>query len=315
MASDWAWLNGKWIPADQLAIPVWDAGFVYGATVTDLCRTIGHHLFLWPAHVQRFLASAEMCAVALPYSASELTAVAEELVLRQTPLLAPWEDLALVLFATPGPIPQYRPISSAATNVQPTNQPGPTVGLHTFRLPLARYARLWREGFDLVSVPQAPPCTILPRRAKHRSRLHWWLAQRQAEHISPGATALLCESDGEVLETAFANVVLVFSNTLVTPPLDHVLPGISLQYVSQLAHLLGWQTEYRSIYPDDVRRADEAFLTSSSFCILPVSRVDGKPFPCPGSRTTQLLQAWSESVGFDLLVQLATAEKDSTASC
>ncbi|MDW8221955.1 MAG: aminotransferase class IV [Gemmatales bacterium] len=303
MEHDWAWLNGRWIPAQQLALPVWDAGLIYAATVTDLCRTIGHRLFRWHVHLQRFFTSAELCDIPIFYSAEELTQIAEELVRRQTALLAPLEDLALVLVATPGSVPQYQPI--ATSRESPDASPSePTLALHTFRLPLARYARLWHQGFHLVSVPLAVPDSALPRRAKHRSRLHWWRAQRHVERLHPGATALLCDADGSLLETSFANLVLVVGDTLISSDPNRVLPGISVQVVAELVNTLGYSFHYRIIQPDDVHQATEAFLTSSSFCLLPIRQIDDRTFPCPGPVTQQLLAAWSELVSFDLLAQL-----------
>ncbi|GBD36767.1 Branched-chain-amino-acid aminotransferase [bacterium HR36] len=322
MVRDWAWLNGQWIPAQDLAIPVWDAGFVFGATVTDLCRTIGHRLFRCSEHVRRFFASAQLCDIPLAYTETELTKVAEELVARQIARLSAWEDLAVVIFATPGSVAQYRPIS-ASPDVADQEQrasrrqegvgnfldDSPTLGLHTFRLPLERYARLWRTGFRLIRVGQAPEDHIFPRQAKHRSRLYWWRAQRQVERQQPGAIALLCDRDGALLETAFANLVLVFGETLATPSLDRVLHGVSLQVVAELADALGCKWQPQNIYPDAVMHAEEAFLTSSSFCLLPVQQIDGKKFRCPGPMAQQLLRAWSELASFDLLAQLAAHDR------
>jgi len=311
MTEDWAWLNGQWVPAQQVAIPVWDAGFVYAATVTDLCRTIGHRLFRWPEHLRRFLASAELCEVPIHYSEAELTQVAEALVTRQIRQLSPWEDLAVVLFATPGPVAQYRPMSMTSQENPGSAYPEvvPTLGLHTFRLPLSRYARLWREGFRLASVPLALPDRLLPRSAKHRSRLHWWRGQRQIERQSPGTIAVFCENDGALLETAFANLVVVLGDTLATPPQERVLNGISLQVVRELARQIGRGIEERLLYRADLERATEAFLTSSSFCLLPVREIDGKVFPCPGPIAGQLLRAWSDLVGYDLLAQLSVHDR------
>jgi branched-chain amino acid aminotransferase len=315
MIRNWAWLNGVWLEAETLAIPVWDAGFVFGATVTDLCRTINHRLFRWPDHVHRFFKSAELCHVPIGYSPDEILATGEQLVARQTAALAAHEDLALVVFATPGPVEQYRPAPSTAVTKLSAAETAPTVGMHTFRLPLARYARLWREGYYLSTVPVVAPSEhALPRQAKHRSRLHYWRAQRMVPSSRPGMAALLCDADGCLLETAFANLVLVQGDALLSPPAERILHGISLQFVAELAQRMGWKVHYRPLFPADVARAEEAFLTSSSFCLLPVRQIDGKEFPCPGAAAQRLIQAWSETVGYDLLAQLSQAGAASSGS-
>ena len=65
---------------------------------------------------------------------------------------------------------------------------------------------------------------------------------------------------------------------LVTPPLDGgLLPGITRGVVCDLARGLGVALEERELTPDDVRNADEVFLTSSVRGIMPVRSVDGRP--------------------------------------
>jgi branched-chain amino acid aminotransferase len=55
----------------------------------------------------------------------------------------------------------------------------------------------------------------------------------------------------------------------------------------------------------DVYVADEAFLTATSFSILPVARVNGKPLAVetPGPITRMLIGRWSELVGVDIVAQ------------
>src|SRR5205809_6604709 len=99
-----AFLNGAWIPASRLCVPIHDAGFVLGATVTDLCRTFRHRLFRLPDHLARFRNSCRSARIPQPVADDELTRLAEQLIAHNAALLPHEHDLALVLFATPGPI-------------------------------------------------------------------------------------------------------------------------------------------------------------------------------------------------------------------
>ncbi|MEO2090601.1 MAG: aminotransferase class IV, partial [Gemmataceae bacterium] len=76
---------------------------MFGATVTDFCRTYRHRLFRWPDHLARLRRDAAACFIPLPYSDEELTAAAEHLVSENAKGLPPDDDLALTTFATPGP--------------------------------------------------------------------------------------------------------------------------------------------------------------------------------------------------------------------
>jgi branched-chain amino acid aminotransferase len=65
----------------------------------------------------------------------------------------------------------------------------------------------------------------------------------------------------------------------------------------------------------DIYTADEAFFTSTPYCIMPATRINGLPVGDGqvGSVTQRLLAAWSERVGMDIVAQamrhLAEAEK------
>src|SRR5438067_867239 len=107
MSEPLAYLEGRFIPQSALRLPLHDAGFVFGATVTDLCRTFHHRLFRLSDHLTRFRRSCQAAHVPQPVPDTELAAIAERLVTHNAALLKPDEDLALVLLATPGPIGYY----------------------------------------------------------------------------------------------------------------------------------------------------------------------------------------------------------------
>src|SRR5262245_12815895 len=97
-----AYLNGQFVPLAQLAIPVSDAGFVFGATATDFVRTFRGKLFRLSDHIERFRQSCELCRIPLTATDGELTAAAAKLVESNGRSSA--GELALILFATPGPL-------------------------------------------------------------------------------------------------------------------------------------------------------------------------------------------------------------------
>src|SRR5438874_5959948 len=125
MAAPLVYLNGQFI-LGPLAIPAWDAGFVFGATVTDLVRTFGGQLFRLDDHLARFRQSCRLCRMPLPVDDGKLKAAAERLVEHNFLLLPdvnatfrafaqfqrdgrtyPAQELGLVIVATPGPLGHY----------------------------------------------------------------------------------------------------------------------------------------------------------------------------------------------------------------
>jgi branched-chain amino acid aminotransferase len=302
MAEPLAYLNGRFLLQGEARLALNDAGFVFGATVTDLVRTFAHRLFRLPDHLRRFRQSCARARVPQPVGDGELTAVAERLVAHNAALIRPEQDLALVLFATPGPVGYY------------LGEPGgpgdgpPTLGLHTFPLPFARYARLFREGARLFVPPtrHVPPASIDPR-VKQRSRLHWWLAEQQVRDIEPGASALLLDADSHVTETAAANLLLVRGGAVLSPPRSAVLGGISLQVTEELCRELGLPFREEALTVADCLGADEALLTCTSFCLAGVSHLNGKALTWPGPVYRRLLRAWGEATGTDVARQILSA--------
>ena len=226
MTTPLAYLNGSFLPQTQVSLAFHDAGFVFGATVTDLCRTFQHRPFRLADHVARFRRSCEAARIPQPVPDQRLHEIAQELIAHNATLLAAHDDLAVVLAATPGPIGYY-----AGQPGDPGDGP-PTILLHTFPLPLGRYVRLFREGASLriPSTRHVPPACVDPR-IKHRSRLHWWLAQQEVRMLEPTSSALMLDVDGFVTETAAANFLIVRGRTVFSPPRDSILGGISLRVV------------------------------------------------------------------------------------
>jgi branched-subunit amino acid aminotransferase/4-amino-4-deoxychorismate lyase len=289
-----AYLNGRFLPASQATIPLADTGFVLGATVAEQIRTFAGEPFRLDDHLARLERSLEIIGVKPDLGAAELAVVARKLAAGNHRLQDPHDDLGLSVLVTPGVYPAYAPSEST----------WPTVCLHTYPLPFRLWHRKYETGQALVTtdVEQVSPKSWPPA-LKCRSRMHYYLADRRAEEIEPGARALLLDCNGLVTEASTANLVIAESaGRLVSPPHAKVLPGISLAQVVALAGELGMETFERDLTVDDVGAAEEVFLTSTPLCLLPVTRLNGRPIAdgTPGPIFRRLLGAWSRQVGIDV---------------
>jgi branched-subunit amino acid aminotransferase/4-amino-4-deoxychorismate lyase len=301
-----AYLNGRTVRASEACLPVYDAGVVLGASVSELCRTFRKRLDRLDDHLDRFLRTLRLARMEIDVGVPELRAISERLVAHNGPLLPEGSELGLVLFATGGEV------SSFSGMLDRPLRAGPTLCVHTFPLAFALYAPLVERGARLVtpSVRQVPPACWDPR-MKCRSRMHYFLADREAREKDPQATALLLDLDGYVTETSTANFLMVKAGTIVSPPGDRVLPGISRSVVGDLAARLGIPDAERLIPLEEVLRAEEAFLTSTPYCLAPVSHVNGAPIGAgvPGPVYLRLAEAWSAEVGLDIRKQILEAAR------
>jgi len=292
-----AYLNGRFVPASEVAISPTDAGFVLGATVAEQLRTFAGKLFRLDDHLARLEQSLGIVGVKPGVTMDELAGVAGELVARNYRLVAPGDDLGLSVFVTPGEYPAYSSSESAV----------PIVCMHTYLLPFRLWAEKYEKGQSLVVTEiRQVPVESWPPGLKCRSRMHYHLADRRAAEIEPGARALLLDGDGLVTEASTANIIVsTEADELVCPPQAKVLAGISLSEVTCLAAEAGIETVHRDLTTQDVAAAAEVLLTSTPSCLLPVTRFNGHEIADgkPGPIFRRLLAAWSDRVGIEIAAQ------------
>ena len=306
MQRPFAFRNGEFISEHEAAVPLNDAGFVLGATLTEQLRTFGGRLFHLEDHLQRLERSLQIVGIDPGMSRGQMANVAEQLIGFNSSDIQEHDDLGLSIFVTPGPY--------AALNDGKSGEP--LVCMHTYRLPFCQWVEKYEFGQALAAtdVQQISAKNWVPE-LKCRSRMHYWLADRAAAAKQPGARALLQDAEGFVLETSSANLVIYHTDDgLISPPREKVLPGISLAVLLALADELGVSHHERELTADDVARADEVLVSSTPYCVLAVTQFNGQPIGDgrPGEIFRATLAAWSAKVGFDIVDQarrFATRDK------
>jgi branched-chain amino acid aminotransferase len=303
MSGPLAYLDGKFIPRDEARLTIHDAGLVFGAAVTDFCRTFHQKLFCWPDHLARFRRGCNTCFIPLLLDDEELTSRAWELVEHNARLIEPDQELALITFATPGPFGFY---AGTPGQVGP-----PTLCMHTAVIPFERYRWFFSDGIAL-DIPGAHGYAdddLAPPGVKHRSRLHWWRADQLVNNRAgndPGPRsrlALLRDCRGNLTETAIGNLLLVCDGTVLTPS-QGVLDSLSLRFVAKLCEEQEIRFRADDLRLEDCIHASEAMLCGSAFCLAGVRWIAGHDIPWPGPITRRLLAAWSERVGLDIAAQM-----------
>src|SRR5262249_16923768 len=152
--------------------------------------------------------SCELCRIPQTVPDAEITRFAEHLIEQNMCWLDANDEVVVVLFAMPGEF-------------------GPNLCITTEVLHGAHYRRILESGAKLmIPAVRHVPEECIPRSAKMRSRMFWWIAEQQAHDVDPDASALLLDLAGNVTETASANFLIVDNGTVVSPPQTGVLDGI-----------------------------------------------------------------------------------------
>lgn len=297
MTEPLVYLREGFVPASQAKLNIYDLGIVLGATLTEMTRTFHHRPWRAEDHVARLYRSLKYAGIAVPQSPEEMLARTLELAGANARLIGPDEDLGIVHFVTPGENALYAGSAGGGGPMRPT------VCIHSFPLRFEGWRHLFTDGAHVVtpSIRHIPPQCLEPK-MKNRSRLHWFLADREARTVDPRAIPLLLDLDGNVTECAGSNLVIVQGATIVSPTRRNILWGVSLETVRELAPTVGMTFVERDFQPFDVVNADEAWLTTTPYCLAPCTRINQLPIGDgrPGPRFRALIGAWSERVGLDI---------------
>lgn len=294
-------LNNQFIPASQAHLNIYDLGIVLGATLTEMTRTFAHQPFCLEDHVARLYRSCKYAGITLPLTQEQMVEKTQELSQTNCRLIKSHEDLGIVHFVTPGEQPLY------AGSAMGTARLTPTICIHSFSLPLSAWRHLLSEGAHVVtpSIRHIPPQCIDPK-TKNRSRLHWFLADQQSHAVDPKAISLLLDMDGNITECSGSNFVVVKNKTIYSPTSRNILGGVSLQTVRELACEMGLQWVEKDLQIYDVVNADEAWLTTTPYCMAPCTKINNLPIGNGeiGPLFFKMLDAWGTKVNMDILAQI-----------
>jgi len=289
-----AYCNGTWMPFSEVRIDPTDRGFITGDAVFDAARTFDGVAFLLEAHIDRLYRSLHVARIDPGIPASGMLELSREVIERNEEIRAGVGDFQVWQGVTRGP-------GRWAHEAGP-----PTVYVKVSPVDFARYAHLYESGAHAVlTSARALSYGSVDPKLKTHSRMHFNLAELEAAQVDPAGWPVLLDERGNLCEGSGYNLFLVRDECLLTPPAGGVLAGISRGYVIELARDLGVAVIERDLQAYDLYTADEAFFTGTSPCVLPVTRADAITVGTgvPGPVSMQLLDAWSDRVGVDIVAQ------------
>ena len=294
MAEYVAYFNGEWVPSSQIKIDLMDRGFMIGDTIYDFERTFNGKGFRLKEHIDRLYRSLKYVRIDPQLSPDEMLQISEEAVQRNEHLLAEAGDFTILQFVTRG-------AGYFAWNAGP-----PSVGVTIAPISFALFAPMYTEGVHgaITRTRSYDPGSLDPK-VKHFSRMNFSLAELESNDVDPGAWAILTDADGNITEGTRQNVSIVTDGVLRTPQDRSLLQGVSRGMLFDLAAQLNIPAAEEDLQPYDMHTADEAFFSSSAYCMLPITQVDRRQIGDgkPGPIMQRILAAWSEAVGVSIVEQ------------
>ena len=275
--------NGKYVPAHEATVSVFDHGVLYGDGVFEGIRAYNRRVFKLERHIERLFDSARAIRLEMPMSAADVVGIVLE-TCRQNAIV----DGYIRLVVTRG---------AGDLGIDPRSCRRAEV-IVIARKVGALYRRAANRGISLATSPfrRVAPDALSPE-IKSLNYLNNVLAKIDA--ADRGADeALFLGANGYVAEATADNLFIVTPRGLATPPATQGLNGITRETVIELAAEQGVPVHERSISLVDVWTAREVFLCGTMAEVVPVGSVDGRTIGNgePGEVTTGIMTAYSALV-------------------
>ncbi len=294
------WLNGAYVDESRASISLRDTGLLHAAGVFTTMRSYGGKVFRLPQHLARVRQSCDALFIPIQYKDEVLSAAIEELLSRNE-----MADARLRLTITRG---AARPNPLHGTQLEPN--------AFITAAPLEPYPKEFYDRGLTVILLDEQKLNPYDLQAGHKTLNYFsrLAALREANRRSAGE-ALWFNVHNYLQSGSIANVFIVKSNTLITPPTrvdlrdkavaeattypkSNVLPGVTRGAVIDIAKDIGIDVQYAAIDVNQLLDADEIFLTNSIMGVMPVCRIERTPIGAdkPGPVTRRLAAAYAEAV-------------------
>ncbi len=257
------WIDEQIVDGKEARIPVVDHGLLYGDGIFEGLRVYARRVFRLDDHLRRLAAGARAIGLSLPGGLGKI----EKIVL-ETARAYDRDEAYIRLLVTRG---------DGELGVDPVSCLRPRVICIVDRVRLYSEEKRVR-GIQLVTVSQRRPAPdVLDPRVKSLNYLNNVLAKREAR-LRGADEALILNAAGLVAEASVANVFVVKSGLLSTPPpSDGALEGITRASILEIAATEGIATREQSLGRFDLFAAAEVFLTGTGARIVSVGTLDGEP--------------------------------------
>jgi branched-chain amino acid aminotransferase len=296
------YFNGELISENEARISIYDSALMFGDMVFEMTRSFNKKQFKLRDHIERLYVGLKILRIPLKMTEAEMEKACYATIEANEAIFAADDEHRLMIDVSRGVLGIYQ-------NIEGIHK-GPNVIIADFplRWTVAGMGKLFDVGINAVITSQrAIPAHLLDPKIKNRSRIHYNMANIEASQVEgENNWALLLDPDGFIAEGTGDNFFIVSKGEILTPEGRNILRGISRGYVFELAEELGIPCRETNLEPYDVHTADEAFMTGTPFCMLPVTSLNGSEIADGkvGPKFSKILSTWSKNMGVDIKSQI-----------
>ena len=267
-------VDGAFVDAEKAMIPVDDLAVLRGIGICDIMRTFHKKPYFVDEHIDRLMESGQKIGLALPWTRADIKQIVLD-TLDKNPGLA---EVNIRIVITGGSSPDF---------MTPTGRPRLIVMI----TPINKLPEEWyTQGVKVITLVQERPMAG----AKVTAYLPGAMALNQAR--AAGAMEVIyLDRNHNALECTTSNLFAFFNNTLVTPPADGILKGITRKVILSLAKDR-FDLSESPLPLKKLLTADEVFITGTNKGVVPVVKIDDTPIGDgrPGPNTRTLMTALSD---------------------
>lgn len=277
------WLNGQLIDWKKANIHVLNHGLHYASTVFEGERAYNGKVFKSKEHTERLFNAAKTMDMIIPFTLDDILHAKDEL-LRANSLTDAY----------------VRPIVWRGSEMM-------AVSAQTTKINVSIASWAWPSYFDPdqkmkgikldIAKWRRPDPATAPVHVKAAGLYMICTLSKHEAEAKGYSDALMLDWRGQVAEATGANIFFKMPDgNLHTPKADCFLDGITRKTVIFLASELGIKTIERVIMPEEMKEAEECFLTGTAAEVTPVSSIGDIYEFTPGEISFKLIESYSKLV-------------------
>jgi branched-chain amino acid aminotransferase len=281
------WINGQFVPWKSATVPILSHGFSRASAIFEIFRIHkgpnGPAAFRMDQHLKRLMNSARLLQMDMAYSMDEIAeAVRETVTVNQMnqgviKILAYWGEEAVIQL-----------VLKSKLDLAVFAVPESALFHLDHEAPISACISKWRKIHPETVPVEAKACA---------NYLNGYLARKDA--LDRGYdTGIMLGTDGFVAEGATESLFVVKDGVLRVPPLGRVLSSVSRMSVQAIADYLNIAAAETPLLPDDLRQAEELFVSYTGTKVSPISRFEDRILTAPGPLTSRIKEKMDDVLAF-----------------